>query len=106
MQANWEPAWTSQQDANRAIDLLKLRNANDLKTAIGASTNPITELKPVRNFVAHRGHISASKLELLAKSLGKTWNQPGDLFLDDGFGTFRFGEWSSRFLAVANAAII
>lgn len=106
MGSDWEPAWTSQQEANRAIDILGPQNGNDLKTAIGASTNPIAELKPVRNFAAHRGPVSSAKMEAISRVWGKPWCQPSDLFLDDGVGLFRFDEWCRRFQAVANAAVM
>ncbi|MGE3842703.1 MAG: hypothetical protein AB7I50_14090 [Vicinamibacterales bacterium] len=105
MGKDWEPAWTSRDEAGRAIQILQPLNANDIMTALGASTNPITEVKPLRNFVAHRGHVSADKLEVLAGSWSVTWRQPSDLCLRDGTGLYRFEQWCIRFQAVANAAV-
>lgn len=105
MGKDWEPAWTSRDDAGRALQILQPLNSNDIMTALGASTNPIAEVKPLRNFVAHRGHVSARKLDVLAGSWGATWRQPSDLCLRDGAGIYRFEQWCARFQAVANAAV-
>lgn len=105
MNAGWEPAWTSQDDANKAIDILRPTNENDLKAAIGASANPIKELKPVRNFSAHRGPESAKKLKATALARTSSWSQPGDLVLRAS-GLFVFEQWCKRFHVVAHAAVM
>lgn len=105
MNKDWEPAWTSVNDALRCIDILKPANASDLKLALGANTNPIGELKPLRNFAAHRGHVSAAKLKALAGTWSAVWQQPSDLALAQTNGLYRFDGWCHRFRAVAAAAV-
>jgi hypothetical protein len=105
----WEPDWHETSHASRAIDVLRPPNGNDLKTAFGASANPITEVRPVRNFVAHRGRRTAASIEPVARHYaGPDWRQPRDILnvvIPGSGGVVVFEEWCRRFRAVAAAAV-
>lgn len=58
----WEPKWF---DANEAIDAarrLQLPNAAEISAGLGLTPSPLDEIRAVRNFIAHKGLESASRL--------------------------------------------
>lgn len=102
----WEPSWFDTQQAAKALSLLRPGNTNDINAALGSSANPIDELRPLRNYVAHRGPTSNAALLAWAVDKHLAWHQPLDLLLQPAAGgSTRFEEWCVRFLAVAAAAV-
>jgi hypothetical protein len=101
----WEPSWFDQNHANIAIDLLDPSNGADLKTALNANTNPIEDVRPTRNFAAHRSERSATRFGPKAQSWLPGWQQPHQVVRQRLAGETLFEEWCRRFLAVANAAV-
>jgi hypothetical protein len=105
--AKWEPDWHEVAHSFKAIDLLQPSNANDVKAALGASANPVSEVRPIRNFVAHRGEGSAAKV--LALHPRGQWRQPRDIVtvvIPGTGGSLRFEEWCRRFSVVARSAVM
>jgi hypothetical protein len=106
---SWEPDWHEVGNANKAIDVLGPRNANDLKAAFGAGSNPITDVRPVRNFIAHRGENTGARVQAVAAHYHiPDWRQPRDivnLVIPGTGGTVLFDEWCRRFVATATAAV-
>jgi hypothetical protein len=103
----WEPKWFATKDSGRAVDVLQPTNGLDIKTALGAATNPIEDIRAVRNFIAHRGEPSASELDRKAHAWRPDWRQPADLVLNrPGAGLeTRFEEWCRRLRLVGAAAV-
>lgn len=55
-------------------------NRQEIDAAINSTTNPIEELRAVRNFVAHRGESSAHEIAAVARAFGVPgWRQPADM---------------------------
>lgn len=103
----WEPNWYSVTDVNHVVDVLQMSNGDDIKTAIGASTNPIEEVRPIRNFCAHRGAGTAGRLGSASRSWGPpTWRRPEDLILHRPLGLeSQFEAWCRSFALVAGAML-
>jgi len=106
----FEPNWYNFDHTSKAIQVLQPNNGNDINTAVGSLNNPIEELRAVRNFAAHRGHISASSLQQVAAVWLPNWRQPSDLLLQavadpQGKPEARLRQWSRRFRLVAAAAV-
>lgn len=106
--AHWEPSWFDVSQSNAALDLLLPSNAQDLKTALGSTTNPVEELRMLRNFCAHRGPISAGRLHLQTRHWGPTnWNQPHDMVVARGPAGLPsiFEDWCGAFRLVGSAVV-
>jgi len=59
---HWEPRWFDPVEAIEAASRLAIPNLPDVSGGIGLSPSPLAELRAVRNFFAHRGERSVSKL--------------------------------------------
>jgi hypothetical protein len=103
----WDPKWFDQGEAGKAIGVLQPMNAVDLTAAIGANTNPIQEVRSLRNFVAHRGESSMNVVQVHFPGRHRAWSQPHQLVLHrPGVGgPSLFEDWCRRFRLVAAAAI-
>lgn len=101
----WEPRWFDRGDSAKALTILHPVNEQAIGAALGANTNPIEELRGVRNFVCHRGPTSAPRIAAAALALGVQWEQPSDIVNSAGPGAVVFDTWITRFSSVATAAI-
>jgi hypothetical protein len=110
-QAGWEPNWYSVEHAGRAITILGTSNGAEMMAAIGSSTNPIDDVRPIRNFAAHRLPATARAADAVAQNrlAGRKWRQPRDIVTSDtgapGATVSLYAEWCVRFKAVAVAAV-
>lgn len=107
----WEPRWFDPGDASQSASLLTITNASTVTGAIGATANPIADLRAVRNFVAHRGPTTAPRVQAVAARHGRTaWNQPVDIVTIE-LATVPAGRellleaWCRQFAAVASACV-
>jgi len=91
--AYWEPSWFDQGQSATALAILQPVNANDIGAALGAGTNPIEELRGVRNFVCHRGPTSAPKIASSALKVGVQWERPSDIVNASVGGAIVFDTW-------------
>lgn len=58
----FEPKWARPREAIQAGQLLNIPNISTFGAAIGATNSPAEELRPIRNFLAHRGKNSANQI--------------------------------------------
>jgi len=102
----WEPRWFDTGQSTRALNILRPSNRNEIDAALNSSTNPIEDLRPVRNYVAHRGASTAGDIAAVARRSGLAeWRQPADIINHSRAGAIVFDEWVRRFSAVATAAV-
>lgn len=101
----WEPRWFDQGDSAKALSILNPANDQEIGAALGAGTNPIQQVRGVRNFICHRGPTSAPEIAAVALALGVQWEQPSDIVNSSVAGAVVFDSWITRFSAVAAAAI-
>lgn len=114
----WEPFWYEPDQISIAVTILRTRNYN-IVGAVGLQANPIFELKPLRNYIVHRGRDTRKELEnMLSSPSLRTisaaqyrWRQPVDILssvidpiADPDFTVF--DEWLKRFRKVAKEMII
>lgn len=113
----WEPNWYDPSHVSTCLMILRLSNPN-IGGAIGLPTNPIQELRPLRNYVAHRGKETRLELEKIlvdpaasvSRVFGGVWNQPIDIISIQTDPTRSpnatvFSEWIERFKVVARSMI-
>jgi hypothetical protein len=60
----WEPKWFDPIEAIEAASRLGIPNLAEVSAGIGLSPSPLAELRAVRNYFAHRGEQSVSKLSV------------------------------------------
>ncbi len=58
----YEPKWARPRESIEAGQLLNIPNFFTVSAAIGATNSPAEDLRPIRNFLAHRGKNSADKI--------------------------------------------
>jgi hypothetical protein len=101
----WEPNWYDQGDGARAASLLDPSNRTTITGALGAATNPIEDLRWVRNYCAHRGRQAARGIEKRHGSRS-VWRTPYAIVSAPrpAPDLTQLGEWVHRFHVVAAAA--
>ena len=108
----WEPKWFDETDAGRAATVLRISNETGVMAAIASTTNPIDEVRVVRNFASHRLPHTAQEAASVATGLGVlAWQQPADIVghtfvSSDGNRETVFSTWCRRFASVSRAAIV
>lgn len=99
----WEPHWYDQQESARAVRLLDLQNATIITGGLGAITNPIEELRCVRNFAAHRGRQAARSIEMV-HGPRRHWRRLSRIVESPRASGTQLHQWVGQFCAVAAAS--
>jgi hypothetical protein len=106
----WEPYWYRTSEAAAAVTILAPRNGGNVMAAIGSSTNPIDDLRAVRNFAVHRLPSTAAEANVInANNKAGSWRQPCDIISATAQGGLAgealFDSWRRRLSVVAAAAV-
>jgi hypothetical protein len=103
---NYEPTWAQPSKAIDAARRLAIQNLTTVTAAIGATNLPAEEIRPLRNFLVHRGKNSATMVKH-----HPTYSGLQRLCIEDTAGAYvpsgatRFEAWILNFKSVALAAI-
>lgn len=103
----YEPKWARSQECIQAAQLLHIPNFSTFAAAIGATNSPAEDLRPIRNFLAHRGEDSAKSVRnqsFFTNGTGKV-NVEGVAGKLVPPGITLFEKWIIDFRLVAGAAI-
>jgi hypothetical protein len=106
----WEPSWFDPVAASTAAGALAIPNGVTVTAALGASTNPIEEIRWVRNFVAHRGPGTAARCHAIGvKYYVPTPCSPTAIVLQmlpgaQGLNRRLFDLWCDRLRSIARNA--
>ncbi|MEV0294235.1 hypothetical protein [Nocardia sp. NPDC050710] len=107
-----EPNWYDSLATADFCSALSLPNAAVITSAVQSSQivdftgaivpNPLSEVRKMRNYIAHKNHLTFSDIT----ALGLSSNDPRAFIsqIVTG-GTSRFTEWTTGLIAVANAAV-
>lgn len=103
---DYEPQWARSQEAVDAAQRLKIQNFTTVSAALGATNSPAEEIRPLRNFLAHRGRDSAMKVRVQTIFLPSYRVRVEDIagaFVPPGIT--RYEQWVANLKHVALAAI-
>jgi hypothetical protein len=106
----WEPRWFDPADAGNAATALAIPNRLQVTGAFTASTNPIEDIRWVRNFVAHRGPGTAPRCIAVGTKYGvPDPPSPTEIALyrlpvAPGIDKRLFDLWCDRFVSLARIA--
>jgi hypothetical protein len=106
----WEPRWFDPADAGNAATALAIPNSVRVTGAFTASTNPIEDVRWVRNFVAHRGPGTAPRCVAVGTKYGvPDPSSPTQIALHKlpvapGIDKRLFDIWCGRFVSLARIA--
>lgn len=104
-----EPSWYDQNAVSDMTQELQLANSQQIITAVTSSSvslgagfvasNPIEEIRIIRNFIAHKGNSSLARARQYMS--GHVTDHTHDLQLG---GVTRFGQWVDSLSAIAETA--
>lgn len=101
-----EPKWYDAMECVTASRQLRISNVSNVSAALIASNSPADEIRVIRNFFAHRGNETASKIRNLSfYRFGKLLTVEelvGETLVSD---LYRFDIWVIELANVAEAAI-
>lgn len=63
-----EPPWHIPLECIQAAAFLKVVNFPTISAAVGSSPNPLDDLRPLRNYVAHRSPSTVARVQHVARS--------------------------------------
>lgn len=102
---HFEPKWAVPLEAIKAAQMLNVANFSTISASLGATNSPAEEIRPLRNFLAHRGKDTAGKV----RNHPSFHNQkPHVLHIAAAQvqgGTTRFENWALALKRVAHASI-
>lgn len=64
-----EPKWFDAQASLRAATILGVHNYASISSGIGVTPSPLDDLRSLRNFLAHRGELTAAGVRSIASRL-------------------------------------
>lgn len=113
---HFEPTWFDTAHFDYATKILNITNTN-MVLAILDPSNPIDDVRFVRNFVAHRGKKSAERLNtVILKYSIEQWRQPCDIVYFPIAGTYAlngspfhgtlFDYWCEGLISIADTATL
>lgn len=104
--AAWEPHWYDVNEAVKAAKLVGITNHATVSASLGAADNPESNVRVVRNFLAHRGSVTAAKVAAFSSTMKVGAGVDVDLLLHTAVGPGRtlLDDWVFAFRRVAQAA--
>ncbi len=103
---HWEPKWFDPLETIEAARRLTVPNFSNIAAGVGLTPSPLDELRAVRNYFAHRGRESSSRLATYVG--GQVTDASAHALISDTTlgGGYRFELWAAELDSMARAATL
>ena len=102
---NWEPKWFDPAETIDAARRLGVPNFAEIAAGVGITPSPLDELRAVRNYFAHRGSLSSSRLAPFLKVPVNSAMAHRHLTSLTLGGATTFERWATELDAMARVAV-